>query len=96
MAVTVADFTRTGPWRNLWIYDVCAVADADPQAIDIARPWFEKHSQAFLSGLAQRATLARQEFALIDAIGKPRDFDTCLAQARQLLQPHGGIGNHHP
>lgn len=72
------------------LYDLCAVAEAEPEAIEAARPWLEKHSQAFLSGLAQRATLARQEFALIDAIGKPRDFDTCLAQARQLLQPHGG------
>lgn len=70
------------------LYDLCAVADAQPQAIADAGPWLGKHAQAFLSGLEQRAQLARQEFALIDAIGNPRDFDACLAQARHLLSQY--------
>lgn len=72
------------------------MAEAEPEAIDAARLWLAKHAQAFLSGLEQRAALARQEFALIDAIGKPRDFDACLAQARQVLQPHSGNGDQLP
>lgn len=83
--------------RKLWhrgdranardLYDLCAVADAEPQAMTAAQPWLSRHAQAFLSGLEQRADLARNEFALIDAIGTPRDFDSCLKQARSLLRP---------
>lgn len=69
------------------LYDLCAVADAEPAAIEDAAPWFQKHGAAFLAGLQTRAEIARQEFRAIDAIGQPLDFDRCLAQARSIIEP---------
>lgn len=68
------------------LYDLCAVADAEPAAILVAAPWFERHGEAFIAALEERADLARLEFAAIDAIGPARDFDTCLEQARGLIR----------
>lgn len=69
------------------LYDLCAVADAEPAAIRRAGPFFERHGAAFLSRLEARADIARIEFAEIDVIGPERDFDACLLQARQLINP---------
>jgi predicted nucleotidyltransferase component of viral defense system len=69
------------------LYDLCAVADAEPDAIAAARPWFARHGAAFIEGLEERADLARVEFDQIDSLGSTRDFDACLAQARAMLTP---------
>ena len=69
------------------LYDLCAVADAEPDAIAAARPWFARHGAAFIDGLEERADLARLEFGQIDSIGFTRDFDACLTQARAILTP---------
>jgi len=69
------------------LYDLCAVADADPAAIQEAAPWFLKHGAAFMAALQDRAEIARREFAQIDAIGAPRNFDRCLAQAGSIIGP---------
>lgn len=73
------------------LYDLCAVADAEPDSIRAAGPFFARHGAAFLSGLEARADIARIEFSEIDVIGPQRDFDACLLQARQLIKPwiHG-------
>ena len=67
------------------LYDLCAVADAEPDAIAHAAPFLSRHGAAFLSELSARGDIARAEFAAIDALGPPRDFDHCLAQARAVL-----------
>lgn len=69
------------------LYDLCAVADAEPDAIAVAAPWFVRHGAAFLAALQDRAELARQEFGQIDAIGAGRTFDHCLEQARSIIHP---------
>lgn len=70
------------------LYDLCAVDDAEPEAIQAAAPFFGRHGAAFLAGLEDRADIARAEFAQIDTIGPARDFDACLLQARRLILPH--------
>lgn len=69
------------------LYDLCAVADAEPAAIRRAGPFFKRHGAAFLSGLEARADVARIEFLEIDAIGRQSHFDACLQQARHLINP---------
>lgn len=69
------------------LYDLCAVAKAEPAALEVAKPWFARHGSAFLAGLKERAELARREFQKIDVIGQPLDFDQCLEQARLILRP---------
>ena len=69
------------------LYDLCAVADAEPAAIEAAGPWFKRHGGAFLTALHERADIARMEFQAIDAIGTPLDFDESLQQARSIIGP---------
>ena len=68
------------------LYDLCAVANVEPAALEVARPWFARHGGAFLAGMEERAELARREFQAIDALGQPLDFDRCLEQARRILR----------
>ena len=74
------------------LYDLCAVAEAEPAAMEAAAPWFRRHGAAFLAGLEQRADIARLEFDAIDAIGKRLSFDRALQVARELIEPVLGAG----
>ncbi|MES2091826.1 MAG: nucleotidyl transferase AbiEii/AbiGii toxin family protein [Pseudomonadota bacterium] len=69
------------------LYDLCAVADADPLAIASAAPFFVKHGAAFLKQLHERAEFVEAEFDAIDAIGFQRPFRACLEQARDIIEP---------
>jgi len=73
--------------RTRDLYDLCAVADAEPEAIGVASPWLARHASAFLAVLEDRADLARMEFEQIDSIGPARSFDQSLKQARTILAP---------
>lgn len=68
------------------LYDLCAVDDEEPGAIVHAAPFFDRHGAAFLSALQERAEIARLEFAQIDSLGRRRDFDECLVQARRIIE----------
>jgi len=69
------------------LYDLCAVAEAEPSAIARATPFFARHGAAFLKRLEERSELMEAEFQAIDAIGRPRSFAQSLAQARAIIQP---------
>lgn len=70
------------------LFDLCAVADLEPRAIEIARPWFLKHGHAFMTRLRENQDLAKNEFGKIDGLGYTQSFDYCLERAeRLLLQP---------
>jgi Nucleotidyl transferase AbiEii toxin, Type IV TA system len=69
------------------LYDLCAVADAEPQAIDRAAPFLAKYGAAFLQQLRERAELVEAEFGAIDTIGFQRSFAVCIEQAHDIIQP---------
>lgn len=69
------------------LFDLCAVADAEPEAIEKAAPFFGKHGAALLLGLEKRADYAKAEFDAIDGIGPPRSFEHCLNRARGIIRP---------
>jgi hypothetical protein len=69
------------------LFDLCAVADAEPEAIQKATPFFVKHGAAFLQRLEERAEYAMAEFDAIDVIGLQRSFAQCLEQARGIIRP---------
>lgn len=69
------------------LYDLCAVARADPAAIELAAPFMVKHGAAFLGRLRERAEFVAAEFAAIDAIGTPLSFTKCLEQAHNIIEP---------
>jgi predicted nucleotidyltransferase component of viral defense system len=68
------------------LYDLCAVADADPPSIEAALPHFRRHGRAFLAALQDRADVARREYDAIDAIGDRRNFDRDFDQARVIVE----------
>lgn len=69
------------------LFDLCAVAAAEPEAIELAAPFMVKHGAAFLQRLRERAELVEAEFNAIDAIGFRRPFSECLAQAHGIVEP---------
>lgn len=69
------------------LYDLCAVADAEPEAIVTAAPWLVRHGPAFLVALQERCEIARLEYEEMDAIGARRSFDRDLEQARNIIEP---------
>ena len=69
------------------LYDLCAVALAEPEAISLAAPFFSKHGAAFLQRLQDRAELVQAEFEAIDTLGFQRPFYECLAQAHHIIEP---------
>jgi hypothetical protein len=74
------------------LYDLCAVAVAEPEAIEFAAPFFIKHGAAFLQRLQDRAELVEAEFEAIDTLGFQRPFSECLAQAHHIIEPLLGAG----
>lgn len=69
------------------LFDLCAVAAAEPEQLRMAEPFMVRHGAAFLDALAARADVLRREFAEIDVIGKGLDFDQCLRQAELIVKP---------
>ncbi|NBY28373.1 MAG: nucleotidyl transferase AbiEii/AbiGii toxin family protein [Betaproteobacteria bacterium] len=69
------------------LFDLCAVADAEPEAIGAAAPFLGRHGAAFLQRLTDRAALAEAEFKAIDNLGFSRSFADCLSQAHSIIKP---------
>lgn len=69
------------------LYDLCAVAVVEPEAIELAAPFLGKHGAAFLRRLHERAEFVEAEFNAIDTIGFQRPFAQCLAQAHSIIEP---------
>lgn len=68
------------------LFDLCAVADMEPEAIARARPFMHRHANAFLDRLDQHRDLSKEEFNRIDRIDYRRPFDECLELAQELLR----------
>ncbi len=69
------------------LYDLCAVASAEPEAIAIAAPFMRRHGATFLQVLRERADVLRADFGQIDSIGhRPPSFDDCLVIATEIIE----------
>jgi hypothetical protein len=69
------------------LFDLCAVASHEPQAIEKAAPFMQKHGSAFLERLERRASIARAEFDAIDAMEFDATFDECMTLAATIIRP---------
>ena len=69
------------------LYDLCAVAEAEPSALALAAPFMRRHGATFLSRLRDNAEFAAAEFKAIDAIGVHRPFLQSLEQAHSIIEP---------
>ncbi len=63
------------------LFDLCAVADLEPEAIIAARPVFEHRAEAFLSRLTEYRDFSEGEFEMIDRIDYTRPFKECMELA---------------
>jgi len=69
------------------LFDLCAVAVTDPEAITHATPFFARHGSAFLNRLALRAEFLEREFKAIEALDFTLSFDECLRLAHRMVGP---------
>jgi hypothetical protein len=69
------------------LYDLCAVATAEPAQLKLAEPFMARHGKKFLQALTDGEDVLRRQFAAIDAIGRRLDFDRCALQARSIIEP---------
>ncbi|MDR6855942.1 nucleotidyl transferase AbiEii/AbiGii toxin family protein [Variovorax guangxiensis] len=69
------------------LFDLCAVATFEPEAIDAALPHMGRHAAVFLQRLDARADAAELEFELIEARSFRKSFWECLALAHAILEP---------
>jgi predicted nucleotidyltransferase component of viral defense system len=69
------------------LFDFCAVLEHEPEAIEIAMPFMEKHAAAFLTRLEERFDLTEAAFAAIDARSFKKSFGECFAIAQDVLGP---------
>lgn len=69
------------------LYDLCAVADAEPEAIALAAPFMNRYGAAFLKRLTEDAVQIQADFEAIDVINFQRPFLQCLEQAHAIIEP---------
>lgn len=63
------------------LFDLCAVYELEPSAIEIARPFMHRHRDAFLGRLADHLDLAKEEFNRIERLAYTRSFEECIRLA---------------
>lgn len=69
------------------LFDLCAVADAEPEAILLASPFMTRHGAIFLTQLREKAERVKLEFDAINALEFKCSFEQCLEQARSIIEP---------
>lgn len=69
------------------LFDLCAIADFEPAAIDVAGPAMRRHGAEFLRQLEQREEYLSVQFAEIDARAFRKPYSACVLQARSLIRP---------
>lgn len=68
------------------LYDLCAVATLEPQAIPVALPFMKRHGQAFLDGIHAAAAPLKVQFEQIVTIDFTQSFEASVAQAEAIIK----------
>lgn len=69
------------------LFDLCAVATFEPEAIEVALPFMKRHAAGFLQRMDARSEIAEAEFKQIDARSFRMSFWECLVLAHAILEP---------
>lgn len=67
------------------LFDLCAIAEMEPDAIDIASPFMLRHGREFLRQLKGRASVLSVQFRAINATGFKADYDDSVDRATQII-----------
>lgn len=69
------------------LFDLCAVAEAEPEQIAHALPFMRRHGEEFLQAIVERSAIIERELDAIDAIGRRWSYEECLACAERIIRP---------
>jgi hypothetical protein len=69
------------------LFDLCAIADLEPEAIRVAGPAMLRHGAEFLRQLEQREKYLSVQFAQIDSHAFRKPYAACVLQAQSLIRP---------
>ena len=78
-------FHRANQAKARDLFDLCTVAELDPQAIDKAAPFFTRYGDAFIAQLKANAGYVEEDFAQIHRIAYTRPFEECLTLAETII-----------
>jgi len=67
------------------LFDLCAVADLDPAAIDQAAPFLMRYGDEFIAQLKANFGYIEEDFAQIQRIDYKRPFEECLTLAETII-----------
>lgn len=67
------------------LFDLCAVAKADPAAMVNVAPFVARHGEKFLAVLQNRKDLLRKDFDAIDAMDFKDSFDHCAQLGHRVV-----------
>lgn len=67
------------------LFDLCAVAELDPAAIEQAASFFARHGDAFIAQVKANAGYVEEEFGQIRRIEYRRPFEECLTLAETAV-----------
>lgn len=67
------------------LFDLCAVADLDPAAIEQAAPFFARYGDAFIAQLKSTIGYIEEDFAQIQRIDYRRPFEECMTLAEVII-----------
>jgi len=69
------------------LFDLCAVAALEPDAIPIALPFMLRHGSAFLRGIHANAAALKLQFDEIATIAFNPSYAECVEMARSIIAP---------
>lgn len=67
------------------LFDLCAVATLEPEAIPVALPFMKRHGRAFLAGLVEGGEPLKAQFEQIVAIDFFPSFEASVEQAESII-----------
>lgn len=71
------------------LFDLAAVNELEPTALNDATPFLGRHSGAFLEQIRTRDSVLRRQFEAIDRLACALTFDECREIATHVLTPLG-------
>ena len=69
------------------LFDLCAIADFEPDAIRVAGPAIRRHGAEFLRQIEEREEYLSLQFAEIDSRDFRKPYAACVLQAQSLIRP---------
>ncbi len=63
------------------------MASLEPEAIDLASPFFVRHGAKFLERVSTHGRAIRADFEQIDSLEFNQSFDYCETMARDIIEP---------